>query len=386
MRPAHLIPLLCVLLGCLCSIFVMGDRYVNASDRGNSAVDDAQNGFSLVAPQGGATVLSAPTFQWNAGPYDAFLFYSVFYYAGYGYKPVKFWYLNTSLTMPDTWWKLLGLGKSHYWVVLGANTITKEHEVSATWSFKKAKCGTDADCDDGTWCNGQERCDAVNGCQAGTPPDCSDGVACTVDSCSEASDSCEYLCAAAGFGDLCCDDLACAYDPICEFPGNNYMVRVTDLSEQPGTCLFGGLSWLLPTIGDLLAGIVIPVSLPPESEYPTLLVLPVPILGELEVTARFINDEIVFDPVHLAPIDLAQSVSPYLPPDLMPIVNAILDCLVETTADGWTDGLTPDQFGMTIRGYDLTVSDGSGTGECSLNRPAPGSDCTLIVTLEGSIL
>ncbi|MDX1764268.1 MAG: hypothetical protein R3231_08105, partial [bacterium] len=34
----------------------------------------------------------------------------------------------------------------------------------------------DAACDDGTFCNGVETCDAVNDCQAGTPPDCSDGV------------------------------------------------------------------------------------------------------------------------------------------------------------------------------------------------------------------
>lgn len=46
----------------------------------------------------------------------------------------------------------------------------------------------DALCDDGLWCNGQETCDAVLGCQSGTPPNLDDGNSCTDDSCDEAND------------------------------------------------------------------------------------------------------------------------------------------------------------------------------------------------------
>jgi len=40
-------------------------------------------------------------------------------------------------------------------------------------------------CDDGTFCNGSETCDAQIGCQDGTPPVIDDGVGCTDDSCNE---------------------------------------------------------------------------------------------------------------------------------------------------------------------------------------------------------
>ncbi len=46
----------------------------------------------------------------------------------------------------------------------------------------------DALCDDGVWCNGQETCDAILGCQAGTPPVLDDGNGCTDDSCDEVLD------------------------------------------------------------------------------------------------------------------------------------------------------------------------------------------------------
>ncbi|MEM7354061.1 MAG: M36 family metallopeptidase [Acidobacteriota bacterium] len=51
-------------------------------------------------------------------------------------------------------------------------------------------CTVNADCDDGTFCNGAEICNAGT-CEAGTPVACGDGVSCTVDSCNEATDSCD---------------------------------------------------------------------------------------------------------------------------------------------------------------------------------------------------
>jgi hypothetical protein len=43
----------------------------------------------------------------------------------------------------------------------------------------------DALCSDGSFCNGDERCRAGEGCESGTPPVVSDGVSCTTDSCDE---------------------------------------------------------------------------------------------------------------------------------------------------------------------------------------------------------
>jgi len=52
-------------------------------------------------------------------------------------------------------------------------------------------CTSDADCDDGVFCNGAETCNLDTGqCESGTPVDCSDGIDCTVDSCDEVNDAC----------------------------------------------------------------------------------------------------------------------------------------------------------------------------------------------------
>ncbi len=60
-------------------------------------------------------------------------------------------------------------------------------------------CRSDAECDDGLVCNGDERCDPSapeadpsSGCVPGTPPDCDDGVVCTTDACDEARGGCVH--------------------------------------------------------------------------------------------------------------------------------------------------------------------------------------------------
>jgi len=59
------------------------------------------------------------------------------------------------------------------------------------------ECFTNADCDDGLHCNGEETCDPtaseadpVTHCVAGAAVVCDDGIACTVDECIESSRSC----------------------------------------------------------------------------------------------------------------------------------------------------------------------------------------------------
>jgi hypothetical protein len=52
-------------------------------------------------------------------------------------------------------------------------------------------CTSDADCDDGLFCNGAETCNTSTGqCSEGTPPDCDDGIGCTDDSCDTTTDAC----------------------------------------------------------------------------------------------------------------------------------------------------------------------------------------------------
>jgi len=71
---------------------------------------------------------------------------------------------------------------------------------------------SDALCDDGRFCNGTERCDAVNDCQAGVPPDCADPLACTADSCDPALDECAH----APDDSLCDDGRFCNGAEVCD--------------------------------------------------------------------------------------------------------------------------------------------------------------------------
>jgi len=45
--------------------------------------------------------------------------------------------------------------------------------------------GSNALCDDGSFCNGAETCDLFTDCQPGVPPNPDDGLACTIDGCSD---------------------------------------------------------------------------------------------------------------------------------------------------------------------------------------------------------
>jgi hypothetical protein len=63
----------------------------------------------------------------------------------------------------------------------------------------------DAICDDGVWCNGEERCDVKAGC-VGSSRDCNDGIACTADSCDEGKKQCAHA----------PDDMACPISQACD--------------------------------------------------------------------------------------------------------------------------------------------------------------------------
>jgi hypothetical protein len=119
------------------------DRGVGASDDLYFGTEDPLPSFALISPANGGTISSPPTFQWTSGSYDAFAFFSYFYYPGYGYYlyPPKgnpfLWLIDNSLPMPVTWWNKLASGQTHYWAVLGYNTSLQTWEVVGPWSFRK---------------------------------------------------------------------------------------------------------------------------------------------------------------------------------------------------------------------------------------------------------
>ncbi|MDG2050754.1 MAG: S8 family serine peptidase [Myxococcota bacterium] len=59
----------------------------------------------------------------------------------------------------------------------------------------------DAACDDGAFCNGAESCDLLLGCQSGASPEVDDGVGCTLDECDEGADLVNHVA-----NDAACDD------------------------------------------------------------------------------------------------------------------------------------------------------------------------------------
>lgn len=72
-------------------------------------------------------------------------------------------------------------------------------------------CTSDAQCDDGLFCNGIETCvDLV--CAAGTPIPCDDGIACTSDSCDEATSAC----VSTPLDTSCDDGIACNGTETCD--------------------------------------------------------------------------------------------------------------------------------------------------------------------------
>ncbi|HTQ03574.1 MAG TPA: putative metal-binding motif-containing protein [Polyangiaceae bacterium] len=73
-------------------------------------------------------------------------------------------------------------------LVLGASCSGKPHEPAATVA---PECTRNGVCDDGIFCNGEERCEDGQ-CVAGEPVNCDDGIACTADSCDETTWTCDH--------------------------------------------------------------------------------------------------------------------------------------------------------------------------------------------------
>lgn len=97
-------------------------------------------------------------------------------------------------------------------------TSGQSDRTAAAWDAYRVtatpQCTTNADCDDGLFCNGAETCSGGS-CVSGTAVDCNDGNACTTDSCSESTQSCSN--SAVANGTSCADNDVCNGAETCQF-------------------------------------------------------------------------------------------------------------------------------------------------------------------------
>ena len=106
-------------------------------------------------------------------------------------------------------------------------------------------CTSDAECDDGVYCNGAEAC-VAGACQSGTPVSCAnDGRFCNgAEVCDEASASCASIdppcrgevCVEDGDGQTDCADAECANDSACQEPPPSCGLKKNACSSNDDCC------------------------------------------------------------------------------------------------------------------------------------------------------
>jgi hypothetical protein len=112
----------------------------------------------------------------------------------------------------------------------------------ANFSLTAVGCSSNADCDDGLFCNGAETC-ANSICQTGTPPSCSDdGLFCNgTELCDEINDTCGHSGDPCGVGTTCNEEqnrcmLPTCGNAVCD-EGENCTNCFEDcISGQGGSC------------------------------------------------------------------------------------------------------------------------------------------------------
>ena len=218
-------------------------------------------------------------------------------------------------------------------------------------------------CGDGQFCTVGDTCQA--GVCRGTPRNCGDTTECTADTCNEASDVCENLCAAASIADTCCDDPQCEGDPDCSLPGGTFLFRIDAITQAGPSCLIdqGLLNFLLGLLESVGLN-EFGISIPAYTQEPVWVTVPLPLLGPISFAAVFSGRSLVILPGQSASADLGLAGGGAFG----------LNCAITGEPSGgvfWDAPALRAQISMSA----MTVEGGAGTGVCNLSTPGP--TCTL---------
>lgn len=137
--------------------------------------------------------------------------------------------------------------------ITGANEFHPTESIPTIVAFRDSRtclegvsngCGSDAECDDGNTCNGQETCNGGT-CQAGTPIDCNDNNGCTTDNCAPATGLCGHASVNCDDNDPCTADGCnptdgCTHSSSTDCCGDGSCDGSEDCNTCPSDCLIGG--------------------------------------------------------------------------------------------------------------------------------------------------
>jgi hypothetical protein len=110
----------------------------------------------------------------------------------------------------------------------------------ANFSLTSLSCSSDAECDDGVFCNGRESC-VAGSCQEGVPVACpDDGLYCNgPEVCNEATHGCGSAGNPCGPGEIC-DETNDTCQPLC---GNGVCDADENCTSCPDDCISGSIGW-----------------------------------------------------------------------------------------------------------------------------------------------
>jgi hypothetical protein len=178
--------------------------YADAGGRPGAVACDYPALTTFTGATGSFTITLSPACALGAGPKWVSV-YANMNFVGFGQWA---WTQRTALSFNASVWKNPGDGFG-----TGCSSFTRRTECGVGTHPDQAfalrgtvpVCAVDADCLDGSLCNGVETCSGGS-CAPGTPVGCDDGLLCTIDSCNPASGTCTHVADPCDDGDGCTAD------------------------------------------------------------------------------------------------------------------------------------------------------------------------------------